>query len=277
MPIGIYAELLQDATEAQVKQSVNNPNHVWQEKHNGDRRLIIKQGLDIRDFNRKGDTAKGLTPKLIAALRSHPQPNFIIDTEYVGAFNAIHVFDALQIGDDIIATMSYGTRLTYLHSAFDGFHTDILPIYSAITPMDKIALRERLEAERAEGFVFKDLSAPYRQSNASGTLRYNWRFKFWKTLDAVVIGDSKELDAHGRNKNSVRLGLYLPNGTLKDICGATKKSSFVCAPGTVVEFKYLYGSGELDVVQPALMHPRFDKTAKECTIDQIIVSKNWNK
>jgi len=74
LPIGIYAELLQDATEAQVKQSVNNPNHVWQEKHNGDRRLIIKQGLDIRDFNRKGDTAKGLTPKLIAALRSHLNP-----------------------------------------------------------------------------------------------------------------------------------------------------------------------------------------------------------
>jgi len=275
LPIAIFAELLQDATDAQMERTLTDPNWVWQEKHNGDRRLITKNGADIQDFNRKGEPGKGLAPKLIEALRKHPLHKFIIDVEYVGAFDNIVIFDVLQVGDEIIAMNRYSTRLSYLHSNFDGYHADILPIISAVTPQEKMALVKRLKAEHAEGFVIKQLDAPYRPSNAGGTLRYNYRYKFWKTLDAVVIGDTKELDNQGRLKNSVRLGLYTPDERLKDVCGATKKSSFVLKPGDVVELKYLYGTETLDVVQPALMHPRFDKAAKECTVDQIIINKNW--
>jgi ATP-dependent DNA ligase len=280
-PFGVYcvrrdalirAELLQDATDAQVKRFMLDPTYVWQEKHNGDRRLVAKQGLDINDFNRNGESGKGLPPNVIDAIRKHPLHKFVIDVEYVQAFENLHVFDTLHIGDEQVVTMPYSSRLSYLHSNFDGYHKDMLPIASATTPQEKVALIERVKGEHGEGFVMKDLTAAYRPSE--GNRRWNYRFKFWKTLDAVVIGDSQKV-VDGKKRDSVRLGLYLPNGELKDICGATKKSAYVLKPMDVVEVKYLYGTGTLDIVQIDILHQRHDKAPALCTADQIIVNKNW--
>lgn len=259
-----------------MKRCLDDPNWVWQEKHNGDRRLITKEGNSIQDFNRKGEPGKGLTELIKSVLRKHPLHRFIIDVEYVGAEDTLYIFDMLIAGDNLIATESYGTRLSYLHAHFDGFNLMTQPIKSVTKREDKLALVKALKAAAAEGFCAKELDKPYRPSNESGSLRYNYKVKFWKTLDAVVIGDSaKVVDGHLRD--SVRLGLYMPDGTLKDISGATKKSKFTLKPGDVVEAKYIYGSGTLDIVQPAILHQRFDKRPLECTIDQIEVNKNFRK
>lgn len=288
----IYAELLKNACDmcsgAQcshaavlVQRLLQDSNYGWQEKHNGDRRLVEKQGDRIIDWNRKGERGKGLSPEIIEALKRHPLHQFVIDCEFIGKGihqSKLHVFDALHLGDYTVATEKYRTRLDYVHASFDGFNSLIVPIQTAFTPEEKVALFERLQKEFAEGLVMKDLNAPYRQSNKQGTLRFNYKYKFVKTLDAVVIGDSTERDEKGMLKNSVRLGLYTPNGYLKDICGATKKSAFVLKPGDVVEIAYLCGTENLDVVEPRIVgKPRDDKRANECTIDQIIVNKNWRK
>ena len=268
----IKAELLQDATDAQVRQFMLDSNYVWQEKHNGDRRLIAKNGNEITDFNRNGERGKGLSPQIIEALRKHPAHTFVIDVEYVMAFEKIVVFDVLHIGDEAVVTLPYSTRLSYLHSNFDGFHADILPVESAVTPQEKLALLAKIKSYNGEGFVMKDLRAPYRPSE--GNRRWNYRFKLWKTLDAVVIGDSEKI-VDGKKRDSVRLGLYMPDGTLKDICGATKKTRYDLKPGDVVEVKYLYGTGTYDIVQIDILHQRTDKAANLCTVDQIIINKNW--
>jgi ATP-dependent DNA ligase len=265
---------------ALVQRLMLDSNWGWQEKHNGDRRIVAKAGNIIQDYNRKGDRGKGLSPEIVAALRQHPLPQFVIDCEFIGKGihePRLHVFDALHLGDYNVVNEKYRTRLDYIHASFDGFYPLILPIYTAFTPEDKTALFERLQAEFAEGFVMKDLNAPYRQSNRQGTLRFNYRYKFIKDLDCVVIGDSTKRDDKGMLKNSVRLGLFMPNGHLKDICGATKKSSFLLKPGDVVELAYLCGTGNLDVVEPRIVRKRDDKLPEQCTIDQIIVNKNWRK
>ena len=285
----IYPELLQDATDAMVQKLMADPNWVWQEKHNGDRRIVSKQydsklGVQIIDYNRSAGRGKGLSPNIIAALKAHPLHQFVIDCEYVGAEDKLYVFDSLHLGDVNLVNERYRLRLESVHAFFDGFHKDIVPIQSAFTPEDKVALYERLKGIYAEGFVMKDLNAKYRQSQPS-TNRWNYRYKFTKTLDAVVIGDTTERDDKGMLKNSVRLGLYMPKGELKDICGVTKKSGFVLKPGDVVQIIYLYGTGnnitERDVVQPRIdmdvKQPRYDKKPHECTIDQIVVNKNWRK
>lgn len=258
-------------------------NYVWQEKHNGDRRLIEKNGDVIRDFNRNGDPGKGLPPKIIAALKAHPLHRFVIDVEfvYVGE-ETIYVFDMLHSGDEPLVGMPASTRLSYVYSHFS-FEGNVQAVLSAKTPQEKLALMEYCIKIHAEGLVMKDLRAPYRPG-----ARINLRFKFVKTLDAVVIGDSTERDDNGMLKNSVRLGVYMPNGYLKDICGATKKSIYELKPGTgksnaplvsgdVVEIIYLYGTGTNDVVQPRIAYKRTDKTAKECTVSQIKLNKNWRK
>jgi ATP-dependent DNA ligase len=295
LPTAIYAELLVETPYHTVKQrTLDDPNWVWQEKHNGDRRLVTKNGSTIEDFNRKGEPAKGLPPNILKALQQHPLHKFIIDCEYVQAESRLYVFDILIAGDDVVALSPYSSRLSYIHSHFDGFHADVLAIESAITREEKLALYEHLRAIKAEGFAAKELKAPYRQSNATGTLRFNFKVKFWKDLDAVVICDSTERNKDGNIKDAVRLGVYTRDGRLQEICGSTKKSRYDLKPFDVVTIKYLYGTGEKDangrlildaagnpipkdVVQPSIVELRTDKTAKECTIDQIQVNKNWRK
>lgn len=288
----IYPELLRDACEScggkcvhatmLAQRLMQDSNWVWQEKHNGDRRIVEKSisakgEIRIVDYNRKGERGKGLAPEVIDALKRHPLHQFVIDCEYVSTEKKLYVFDALHLGDHNVVADKYRTRLDYLHAGFDGYSKYILPIKSAFTVEEKFELAQRLEREFAEGFVMKELDAPYRQSNRQGTLRFNYRYKFVKTLDAVVIGDSTERDEKGMLKNSVRLGLYNDKGYLKDICGATKKSWAVLKPGDVVEILYLYGTGTGDVVQPRIVRLRDDKRPEQCTMSQIAVNKNWRR
>lgn len=275
VPIAILAELLQDATPEQAQRMETDDSYVFQEKHNGDRRIIQKNpDGSILDFNRNGDPGKGLKPEVKAALRAHPLHQFIIDVEYISKTGVIFVFDALFLGDEMIASNPYVYREAAYHSYFDGFHPTIVPVKSARTTEEKRALVKKLKAESAEGYVSKELSAPYRES--VGDRRWNYRIKFVKRLDAVVIGDSTERNGDGSLKNSVRLGLYDHRGNLKDVCGATKKSWLDLKPGDVVTIIYLYGSDTLDVIQPRIERQRFDKPAATCTVDQIEINKNWH-
>jgi ATP-dependent DNA ligase len=268
----VKAELLTDGHPDAVERYILDPNWVFQEKHNGDRRLVEKQGLSVVDYNRNGVNGKGLSPAIIDALRKHPLPLMVGDAEYVPATDQLFVFDALAFGDEMVIGKPYSYREASYHSQFDGFNYHIVPVASARTPEAKRALIAHLRSIRAEGFVAKDLRAIYRPGG-----RFNLRFKFWKTLDAVVIGDSKERDDKGMLKDSVRVGLFDSKGILHDICGATKKAQYVLRPGDVVELKYLYGTGTLDVVQPSILNQRFDKAPQECLLDQIVVNKNWSK
>jgi len=265
----IKAELLQDASDAIIKRLTFDSGWVFQEKHNGDRRLIERQGSVVRDYNRNGEPGKGLPSSVRAAVLAHPMYRFIIDVELVR--DKIYIFDLLYYGDDAFVSQPYSYREATVHAQFSGFD-HIIPVKSARTPEEKVVLIKHLKDANAEGFVAKELRAPYRP--ADNNRRYNYRYKFWKILDAVVIGDSTKR-VEGKLRDSVRLGCFDANGRLKDICGSTKKSAFVLNPGDVIELKYLYGTGTLDVVQPTILRKRTDKAPALCTLDQIIVNKNW--
>lgn len=276
MPTAIYAELLNEISEktAMSPLYLDNPNWVWMEKLNGERRLITKQGSAIEDFNRKGDPGKGLTPQVRSILASHPLPRYIVDTEYVTHEDRIYLLDTLLTGDDVVATMPLATRLSYQHAHFDGFNGRVVPVIGVTKREEKLALVKMLKEKYAEGFVMRDLTAPYRESNEAGTLRYNFKVKFWKSLDAVVIGDSKKV-VDGHLRDSVRLGLFMPDGRLHEICGASKKSRFMLKPMDVVEVKYLYGTDALKIVQIDILRVRDDKRPQQCTIDQIQINHNF--
>jgi ATP-dependent DNA ligase len=271
----IRAELLRDANDAIIKRLTFDSDYVFQEKFNGDRRLIEKRpDGTVLDFNRDGLPGKGLPEHIKTALRKHPMYQFVLDVELVGSAGSevIFVFDLLHFGDEVLVLRPYSYREAMYHGQFTGFN-HITPVKSARTPEEKVALIQRLIDERAEGFVAKDLKAHYRP--ADNNQRYNWRYKFWKTLDAVVIGNSTKRRDNGNLSDSVRLGCYDEKGMLHDICGSTKKSAFILRPGDVVELKYLYGTGTLDVVQPTILRLRDDKAPHLCTLDQIVVNKNW--
>lgn len=267
----IKAELLQDATDAIIKRLTFDDGWVFQEKHNGDRRLVEKQGDSIKDYNRNGEPGKGLPESVKIALRKHPMYQFVLDVELVS--EEIFVFDVLCYGDEMTVLKPYSYREATYHANFEGYN-HIVCVKSARTAEEKLALIQHLTENFAEGFVAKELKASYRP--ADNNQRYNYRYKFVKSCDCVVIGDSTKR-VNGMIRDSVRLGLYDNRGKLKDICGATKKSAFTLAAGDVVEIHYLYASGTYDAVQPRIVRKRTDKRPEDCTLEQLVVNKNWRK
>jgi len=109
----------------------------------------------------------------------------------------------------------------------------------------------------------RDMTAPY----VEGESGQHKKVKFWKTLEAIVVGPSP------RHKNSVRLACYDDRGTLHEICGIKLKDEKLTT-GYVVEVKYLYATSRNHIVQPQLLRRRTDKQASLCTMSQLVIGKN---
>lgn len=261
------AERLAEIDKLHFLRLSTDPNYGFQEKFNGERRTICRQGTQLQDWNREGERGKGLPFRVRKALLAQPMKQFVIDVELCG--NVVNVLDALVLDDEMTHLEAYEYRERRCHEVFD--ETDAVKVvYTARSFEEKARLVIKLSDESAEGVVARDLRKPYKPGKAV----QHYKYKMWKTLDAVVLGYNLK-----RDFTSVRLGLFDKHGKLRDICGATIKK-YDLRPGMVVEVKYLYGTRDLHIVQPTLLHdgkPREDKRPEDCTIDQICVNKNFRE
>jgi bifunctional non-homologous end joining protein LigD len=256
-------ELLTEITVERMLALLNDPNFGGQEKHNGERRLVTKYEGVIRDYNRDGTPGKGLPKALVNSLLKHPLEQFEIEVELVGS--TIYVFDALMLAGTSLRNQPYEVREHCCHVTFDKFNRSIIPVTTARTREDKIRLILHLMDTQAEGVCLKNMKATYREGRAN----QHFKFKFWKSLDAIVIGPSPE------GKDSVRVGVFNDKGVLIDICGVSLSGKFRVKPGDVVEVKYLYATATYNVVQPSLLRKRDDKSPMECTTAQMVINKNF--
>lgn len=260
--MAIRADLPVEVDKAVLTRYCPDPRWGYQEKFNGEYRTICKDSNGIHDFNRNGDPAKGLPSGLIAVLKNHPLHQFIIAGELVGN-KTFKLFDALVLGDEICGASSYEHREARYHQEFDGFSKLIQPLYTARTHEAKAQLVIQLLEDGAEGVIVRDMTAPY----VEGESGQHKKVKFWKTLEAIVVGPSP------RHKNSVRLACYDDRGTLHEICGIKLKDEKLTT-GYVVEVKYLYATSRNHIVQPQLLRRRTDKQASLCTMSQLVIGKN---
>lgn len=242
-----------------------DPAWGMEEKHNGDRRTFLRDGNQFMSWNRDGNPSKPVPASVIAVLLSHPLQKFVIDVELVGS--QVVILDALVLGSALIGQETYEYRKEQAHEEFDNFHQTVEVTETARTEKEKIALFLRLLAENAEGVVVRKMDAPYKM----GSREQHKKIKFWKELDAIVIGPSPS------GHNSVRVGLINEKNQLQEICGVSLNGKEVVSRGMVVKVKYLYATKERHVVQPELLGSRDDKQAVECTMAQIKyrVHKNW--
>lgn len=236
-----------------------------QEKHNGDRRTFLRDGNTFISLNREGNPSKPVAPSVIAVLLSHPIQKFVIDVELVGT--QIVVLDALVLGDELLGGETYEYREARAHAEFDNFHKTVVVVETARTTEEKIRLFKQLLDNNAEGVVIRKMDAAYKM----GSREQHKKIKFWKELDAIVIGPSPS------GHNSVRVGLINEKNQLQEICGVSLNGKEVVSRGMVIKVKYLYATKERHVVQPELLGSRDDKQAVECTMAQIKyrVHKNW--
>jgi bifunctional non-homologous end joining protein LigD len=259
----IKSELLHEISKAEVERLILNPNFGVQEKFNGERRTICKEGERIRNWNREGEEGKPLPASLLRILRAHPVSAFVIDVELVKA--KLKILDALIIDTFNLFDQEYVTREEAAHTAFDNFHADITVVFTARTMQEKMTLMQELILRNAEGACFKNMQATFKQGRAG----QHFKFKFWKEVDAVVMAPSY------KGHEAVEIGVYDAKGKLQRISGCALKSRIKVSVGDVVSVKYLYATRDRHIVQPSMLRVRTDKKPNQCTIDQLVVNENF--
>jgi len=262
----IQAELLTESTVQHFQRMAMNAAYGFQEKHNGHRLLICKQGGTLSHFNREGEPSdKKLPAKVRHALMNHRLTAFVIDGELVK--DTFFVFDALFLGDEELVHDTYEYREARYHAEFDSYSHSIVTVKTARTHEEKLALWKRVEEQNGEGIVSKNMRCSYRMGRAE----QHFKLKFWKTADAVVIGPSP------KGKDSVEIGMFDERGRMVRISGCSLRNKYRLTTGQVIEVRFLYSTKERNIVQPTLMAVRTDKRAADCKLSQIekYINKNW--
>jgi len=265
------AELLEEISIDQAGRFIIDDIWGLQEKHNGHRRIVVKEGTVAWMTNRSG-VRRSLPGPIAMVLRRIPF-DFVLDGEMLDGKlgNVYKAFDLLSLNGLNILGLPYRQRLELLTQHFTGIHALINVVETAFTKEEKMALIAKLDAECAEGCVFKKLDAKYSEGRAN----VHKKLKFWKTLSAIVGDPSTEKD--GREKDGVDVLLYDKQGRLNRVSGCSLIGRIKVVKGDVIEVKYLYGSGDGHIIQPVMLMKRDDIQPIECTMDQIVISKNWKQ
>ena len=254
---GIRCQLLNPVEKHEVSRLLIGRTHCLQEKHDGRRLMVRKQGDEITGINRRG---------LIVAI---PEPirlaideipfDVLIDGEAVG--DTLHAFDLLEVKGTDIRQRRYIDRFSGLIMVIPSNLPALRWVSTAVEPNDKVEIYEELRQSDREGVVFKAVDAPFSpgRPNSGGT---QLKYKFVESASFIVTARNE--------KRSVTLGLFDGN----DLVGAGNvtipPNHAVPAKGEVVECRYLYAfraSGS--IYQPVYHGKRCDIPAADCTTDQL--------
>jgi len=235
-------------------------NEAWgaQEKFDGRRLLLRKNGADVEGINRKG-LVIGLPENLGRAIQQHGG-DCVLDGESVG--DIYHAFDLLELDGVDMRSLPYRQRLAELSNLLSGVGQGVIRLVeTACATEEKRALLDQLRRDRKEGVVFKELNAPYTvgRPNSGGS---QLKHKFCAQLSAVV--------AKVNSGRSVELRLLDKDGW--QTCGnVTIPANQPIPPvGQVVEVRYLYAFKESGVLyQPVFLEPRTDVDIGECLASQL--------
>lgn len=262
---GILPQLLNPIEEDEVTRLIDDPGYVSQEKYDGQRILIQKEGAAINGINRKGLMC-GIASVLINEVKSIPG-DCVIDGESIG--EVFWAFDVLMLHNNDVRSQPYRDRLFMLAQIVSGEFGFIKLADTAHTSAEKLALLDRMKREQREGVVFKQLDAPYTagRPNSGGS---QFKYKLYATGSFIVW----KVNA----KRSVSLALW---GTSKGQPTTTPiqvTAGNVTIPanhtvpkvGAVVEVRYLYAFKESGVIyQPVYVGQRTDVDPGDCLVKQL--------
>jgi bifunctional non-homologous end joining protein LigD len=254
----ILPQLLNSIEEEEVQRLIKDPAWCMQEKKDGRRILLQKQGATIHGINKKG-LLVGLPSPIVVQLAKFSS-DIVIDGEMVGDVH--YAFDLLQHGGDSLVTRPYKERLALLAEVLDvPFVTMIELVETAFAPAEKGILHNRLKQERREGVVFKLLDAPYtpgRPNSGGSQLKY----KFVATLSAVVSKVNQQRSVEVRLLNGKG---WIPCGNV-----TIPPNQPVPIVGAVIEVRYLYAFKESNTLyQPVYLGVRTDVEQHECVVSQL--------
>ena len=253
---GIQPQLLNPIDEDEACHLVADPDWCMQEKKDGRRLLLRKQGNAITGINRNG-LIVGL-PATILQSAEEIAGDWLLDGECVG--DVLHAFDLLSVSEHVLLTSPYQRRLL---SLIELLESDAAPqiklVSTALDAAEKTKLLSKLRREQKEGVVFKRLDAPYTpgRPNRGGT---QLKYKFCATASLIVarINEQRSVSVRLVDQDQSAGNVTIPvNHPIPEV-------------GTVVEVRYLYAfksSGCL--FQPVYLGQRDDIDPSQCTVSQL--------
>ena len=255
---GVLPQLLNAADDDEIERLVADDQWAMQEKFDGRRMLVRKQGAAIHGINRKGLHVGLPSPVTVAA---HAIPgDFVLDGEAVG--DSLHSFDLLELNGEDQRSLPYRQRLTaLLNLLMSGQQRHIHYVTTAYAAREKYDRLEHLFHQGKEGVVFKRLDAPYTpgRPNSGGS---QLKHKFYASLSAVV----------GKQNAQRSVEIMLRDGSQRVTAGnvTIPPTDRVPVIGSVVEVRYLYAFPESGCLyQPTYLGPRSDVSERECTVAQL--------
>jgi bifunctional non-homologous end joining protein LigD len=254
---GLRCQLLNTIEESDLQRLLTNTTHCLQEKHDGRRLMIRKQGETITGINRRGLVVA--IPGPIREAFEHILFDVLIDGEAVG--DTLHAFDLLEVKGHDLRHRRYIDRHAGLLMAIPPNLPALRWVSTATDPNDKVEIYEELRASNREGIVFKDMDAPYspgRPNSGGSQLKY----KFVESASFIVTGHNA--------KRSVTLGLFQGNELIHAGNVTIPPNQQVPEIGGIVECRYLYCFRESgSIYQPVYLGKRDDIPANECSVDQL--------
>ena len=258
---GIRCQLLNAVDSSELERLLGDIHYCMQEKHDGRRLLVRKQGMEITGINRRG-LVVALPEPIREAVAQIPF-DVLMDGEAVGEI--LYAFDLLEVKGNDLRQCRYLDRTVSLLRLLDDASPALRPVSTFIDSAAKRRMFESYRQNNREGVVFKNVDAPYSpgRPNTGGT---QLKFKFVESASFVVTARNA--------KRSVSLGLYESNGDGNTLVPAGNvtipPNHAVPAVGEVCEVQYLYGFKESgSIYQPVYHGKRCDIPASECTTDQL--------
>jgi len=254
---GNHCQLLNPITEQQLDQFLFNPDYWMQEKLDGRRLLIRKDGEQITGINRLGYPT-AIPETFVRSAAKYPR-SFLLDGEAVG--DTFHAFDLLTIGPEDMRHLAFSVRYLRMRDMLNAFDHPNIREVRVFFPPQSAGWFQQFKNEGKEGVVFKHKDAPYKpgRPNSGGS---QLKYKFYETASFVVakVNDQRSVSLILFEGDKVR-----PAGNV-----TIPPNHGVPAPGTVVECRYLYAYKESgSIYQPVFLGPREDIRADECTTTQL--------
>jgi len=256
---GILPQLLNPIDQDQAEQLLRDDDWWMQEKFDGKRILIRKDGDQVISINRKG-LAAALPQPVVEQAGAIGGRQWLMDGEAVG--DAYVAFDLLEHDNADLRTEPYSRRLTDLCRMLESSgRGPIRVVDTACSATMKREMLAQFRREKREGAVFKRSSAPYTPGRpASGGDQL--KLKFTATASCLVAKVN-------RTKRSVALALL--DGRKRVAVGnvTIPANQQVPKAGSIVEVRYLYAYPGGSLFQPVCLGQRDDVATSACTIGQL--------
>ena len=254
---GIFPQLLNAVDEEDVDVLIKDDSYLMQEKKDGKRLMLRKEGGIITGNNRRG-IACGLAQNIITDALALPG-DWLIDGELIG--DQYHTFDLLE-HDGSYRAQPLRKRLVALFNLVASGQAPSISLVASYTgEAVKRRFLERCREDNLEGVVFKDMTAPYIPGRpASGGAQR--KLKFVTTASVVVTSLN--------GKRSVKIGVL--DGERMVSCGnvTIPVGREIPGIGEIIECRYLYAFKESgSLFQPVYLEVRNDLELKDCSVNQL--------